>query len=126
MTRKLNVEASSGNVFADLDLPDARTHFLKAQIVAEIYRLTNARRLSQIRAGALMGITQPEVSRMFRGHFREYSVERLIGFLTAFDRDVDIVSRPRRKARGRGRIRIYCGGLTRARLLQVPLAGGRG
>jgi predicted XRE-type DNA-binding protein len=41
-----------------------------------------------------MGISQPEVSRMFKGHFREYSIERLMGFLTAFDRDVEIVVRP--------------------------------
>jgi Helix-turn-helix domain len=44
-----------------------------------------------------MGISQPEVSRLFKGHFREYSVDRLIAFLTAFDRDVEIVARPRDK-----------------------------
>jgi predicted XRE-type DNA-binding protein len=42
-----------------------------------------------------MGISQPEVSRLFKGNFREYSIERLMAFLTAFDRDVEIVSRPR-------------------------------
>lgn len=45
-----------------------------------------------------MGISQPEVSRLFKGHFREYSVERLMEFLTAFDRDVEIVSNPARNA----------------------------
>jgi predicted XRE-type DNA-binding protein len=85
-------------------LPDAETHFLKAQIVAEIYRLTNERKLTQAQAGQLMGITQPEVSRMFRGNFREYSVERLIGFLTTFDRDVEIVARPRKKSGKTGQI----------------------
>lgn len=44
-----------------------------------------------------MGISQPEVSRLFKGHFREYSVDRLMAFLTAFDRDVEIVARPRDK-----------------------------
>jgi predicted XRE-type DNA-binding protein len=51
-----------------------------------------------------MGITQPEVSRMFKGNFREYSVERLIGFLTMFDRDVEIVARPHKKSGRTGRI----------------------
>ncbi len=104
MTRKIKMEVGSGNVFADLGLPDAESHFLKAQIVSEIYRLTNVRKLTQAAVGKLIGTTQPEVSRMFRGHFREYSVERLMGFLTAFDRDVEIVVRPRKRAGKPGRI----------------------
>ena len=104
MARKVKVEVGSGNTFADLRLPDADTHFLKAQIVSEIYRLTNERKLTQARAGKLMGITQPEISRMFKGQFREYSVDRLMGFLTAFDRDVEIVVRPHKKSGKVGRI----------------------
>jgi predicted XRE-type DNA-binding protein len=104
MSHKAKVEAGSGNIFADLDLPDAETHFLKAQIVSEIYRLANARKLTQAQAGKRMGISQPEVSRLFKGNFREYSVERLMGFLTVFDRDVEIVVRPHRKAGKGGRI----------------------
>lgn len=103
-TKKPEVYESGGNIFADLGLPDADSHFLKAQIVAELYRLTTERKLTQAKAGALMGITQPEISRMFKGNFREYSVERLMGFLTAFDRDVEIVARPRVKHEGRGHI----------------------
>jgi predicted XRE-type DNA-binding protein len=95
--KQIEVHESSGNIFADLGLPDADNHFLKAQIVAELYRLTNARKLTQDKAGALMGISQPEVSRLFKGNFREYSIERLMAFLTAFDRDIEIVSRPRLK-----------------------------
>jgi predicted XRE-type DNA-binding protein len=104
MARKATVEAGSGNIFADLGLPDADTHFLKAQIVSEVYRLTNERNLTQAEAGKLMGITQPEVSRMFKGRFREYSVERLMGFLTSFDRDIEIVVKPHKKSGEGGRI----------------------
>jgi predicted XRE-type DNA-binding protein len=104
MVRKVKVDVGSGNIFADLKLPDADTHFLKAQIVSEVYRLTNERKLTQAQAGKLMGITQPEVSRMFKGQFREYSVDRLMGFLTGFDRDVEIVVRPRKKGGKAGRI----------------------
>lgn len=50
-----------------------------------------------------MGISQPEVSRLFKGHFREYSVDRLIVFLTAFDRDIEIIARPRDKRSGKAR-----------------------
>jgi predicted XRE-type DNA-binding protein len=103
-TKKIEVHASNPNIFAELGLPDADAHFLKAQIVAELYRLTNEQALTQARAGALMGISQPEVSRLFKGHFREYSLERLMGFLTAFDQDVEIVAKPRRKNGARGQI----------------------
>jgi predicted XRE-type DNA-binding protein len=90
----VEVYEGSGNIFADLGLPDAETHYLKAQIVAELFRLANGRKLTQAKAGALMGISQPEVSRLFKGNFREYSIDRLMTFLTAFDRDIEIVSRP--------------------------------
>ena len=98
------IHETKGNIFADLGLPDAEAHFLKAQIVAELYRLVSARKLTQIKAGSVMGITQPEVSRLFKGNFREYSVERLMEFLTGFGQDVDIIVKPRRRAGARGQI----------------------
>ena len=104
MSRKIKVEEGSANIFADLGRADAQTHFLKAQIIAEIYRLTHARKLTQAKAGKVMGISQPEVSRMFKGNFREYSIERLIAFLTTFARDVEIVARPHKRAGKVGQI----------------------
>lgn len=95
----------SGNVFQDLGLPGAKEHFIKAQIVAEIGRIVKGRKLTQVKAGVVMGITQPEVSRMLRGEFREYSVERLLVFLTAFGRDVEIVIRRREKG-GKGAVSV--------------------
>ena len=99
------VHESADNIFEELGLPDAANHFLKAQIVAALYRLATARKLTQTKAGEVMGISQPEVSRLFRGNFREYSVERLMGFLTAFNHDVEIVVRPR-NAKAPGEIRF--------------------
>jgi predicted XRE-type DNA-binding protein len=92
-----DIREGGANVFADLGLPDADNHFLKARIVAALFRLTTERKLTQQKSGTLMGISQPEVSRLFKGHFREYSVDRLMTFLTAFDRDIEIVARPRDK-----------------------------
>ena len=74
--------------------------------MAEIYRLTKQRKLTQSAAGRRMGISQPEVSRMFKGRFQEYSVDRLMTFLTTFDRDVEIRVRPHKKAGHKGRIHI--------------------
>lgn len=101
---EIDVHASDPNIFADLGLPDADHHFLKAKIVAELYRLVNSEKLTQAAAGQRMGISQPEVSRLFKGNFREYSVERLIGFLTAFHQDVEIVTRPKHRGNERGEI----------------------
>lgn len=89
-------------MFADLKLPDANTLMLKAQLVAELYRLTQARKLTQTRAGELMGISQPEVSRLFKGDFRECTIDRLITFLAAFDQDVVISVEPRASSRMKG------------------------
>jgi len=103
-TKHVEVHDGGSNIFADFGLPDAESHFVKAQIVAELYRMTKERKLTQAAAGALLGITQPEVSRLFKGNFREYSVDRLMAFLTGFDQDVEIVARPRPKTGERGHI----------------------
>ena len=102
--KKRKIEPGSANVFADLGLPDAENHLLKARLVSEIYRLAKERGLNQTQVGKTMGITQPEVSRLFKGHFREYSIERLMGFLTKFDRDVEILIHPATKRGKPGRI----------------------
>ncbi len=104
MPRKAKVLMGSANIFADIGLPDAEAHLLKAEIVAEIYRLSRERKLTQEQLGSLVGVSQPEVSRLFKGRFREYSVERLMSFLTAFDRDVEIIVRPHRKSGKPGKI----------------------
>lgn len=104
MVRKAKIHVGADNIFADLGLPDAEAHFLKAQLVAELYRLCRERKLTQALAGKRMGISQPEVSRLFKGNFREYSIDRLMGFLTAFDRDIEIIAKPRKKSGKAGRI----------------------
>lgn len=81
------------NIFADLGYPNAEEHFLKAQLVSRIYDTIKARKLTQVRAAKVLGIKQPDVSKMLNGHFREYSEGRLLRFLAALDKDVEIVVR---------------------------------
>ncbi len=95
--RGLEQESSSGNVFADLGLPDASEHLLKAGLVARIERTIRQRELTQAAAAALMSIDQPKVSAMLAGQFRGYSVERLMRFLVALGHDVEIVVKPRKR-----------------------------
>lgn len=99
------IERGSGNVFADLGRPDAETHLLKAELVVRIDQIVRERRLTQARAAELLGVSQPDVSRLLSGNFRDYSVERLLRLLTILGRDVEIVIRKSR-ARQPGRLRI--------------------
>jgi len=93
---KKGYEIGSGNVFQDLGLPNAEEHLLKAQLVFKIDRIMKSRRLKQAEAAHLLGIQQPDVSKMLRGEFRQFSVERLLRFLVALDQDVEIVVKPHR------------------------------
>jgi predicted XRE-type DNA-binding protein len=84
------------NVFKDLGLRDPDEHLVKAQLVFKIDTIMKKRRLKQVEAADLFGVRQPDVSKMLRGEFRQFSVERLLRFLVALDQDVEIRIRPRR------------------------------
>ncbi len=93
----LERELSSGNVLADLGLPDSEEHLVKAGLVLRIGKAIRARGMSQAEAAGVLGIDQPKVSALLRGQFRGYSVERLMRFLVALGHDVEIVVRPKRR-----------------------------
>ncbi len=106
MRRTNAVERGSGNVFADLGFADAEEHLLKAQLVHRIEAIVRRRKLTQARAARVLGLSQPDVSRLFRGQFRKYSLERLLRLLTILDRDVEIVIKRKPKNRQHGRLSI--------------------
>lgn len=88
------VTKSSGNVYADLGIRGADEHALKAELVRQIAAVMKEEQLTQTDAARRLGIEQPDVSRMLKGHFRQFSVERLMRFLVALGQDVEIVVRP--------------------------------
>jgi predicted XRE-type DNA-binding protein len=94
--KKKGYEAGSRNVFADLGLRNAEEHLVKAQLVFKIDTILKHRGLKQAEAADLFGIKQPDVSKMLRGEFRQFSVERLLRFLVALNQDVEIVVKPHR------------------------------
>ena len=107
MTKKrIGYEVGSGNVFADLGLPKAEEHLIKAQLVYKIDTLMKERRLKQVEAAQLFGVKQPDISKMLRGDFRQFSVERLLRFLVALGQDVDIVIKPHRDSRQGPQLRV--------------------
>jgi len=77
-------------------LPNAEEHLVKAQLVFKIDTILKDRGLKQVQAADLFGIRQPDVSKLLRGEFRQFSVERLLRFLVALDQDVQIIVKPHR------------------------------
>jgi predicted XRE-type DNA-binding protein len=88
------IEMGSGNVFADLGYAEADTHLFKAHLVSRITDVIAARKLAQVAATKVMSVSQPDVSRMLKGHFRDVSVERIMGMLTRLGYDIEIKVRP--------------------------------
>ncbi len=94
----------SGNIFADLGLPNAEEHQLKAALVVQLKRLMAEREITQTEAARLVEMKQPDLSKLLRGQFKLVSVEKLMRMLTAFDQDVEITVKPHRKRGEAGRI----------------------
>jgi predicted XRE-type DNA-binding protein len=103
---EIPVTESSGNVFADMGLPEAEEELTKAQLASHIRQAIKRRRLTQAAAAALMGVDQPKVSALLNGRLANFSSERLMRLLTAIGQDVEITVRAKPRNRARGRIRV--------------------
>jgi predicted XRE-type DNA-binding protein len=103
----LEVTESSGNVFADLGLPEPEEELAKAQFAVHIRRTILRRRLTQAAAATLMGIDQPKVSALMNGRIDSFSSERLMRLLTRLGQDVDVTVKAAPRGRKVGRIRVF-------------------
>jgi len=99
----------SGNVWAGLGYAEREGVLAKSALVLRIARTIRARALTQAEAAVIRGLDQPKVSKLLRGDFRGFSVERLPGALAARGHDVQIVVRPPRRANRRGRLSVLVG-----------------
>lgn len=105
LQEEINATPSTGNVFADLGLPDAEELFVKSNLAMKINKIIEKRHLSQTQAAAILGIPQPKVSMIQRGKLRGFSLEKLCHLLTLLGRDVDIVITDQKKS-GIGHLRV--------------------
>lgn len=101
MSDALKITEGSGNVFRDLELPDAETLQLKAELGVAIARVILERKLTQSAAAELTGMGQPKISAIVNGRLEGFSVERLIECLRALKQDVVISIGPAELAEGR-------------------------
>ena len=99
------IEKSSGNVFADLGLPEADELLAKAELARTVRQLIEQRALTQTEAARLLGTTQPKISDLIRGRLEGLSMERLYRFLKALGQDIQIVVRPKPRSRRHATIR---------------------
>jgi predicted XRE-type DNA-binding protein len=90
----------SGNVFADLGLPNPDQELMKARLTLQIARIIKNRGLTQAEAAKILGIQQPHVSALARNRAGNFSVGRLMEFLTALGQDVEVVVKPTRREHG--------------------------
>ena len=106
MTEDTGYTTSSGNVFTDLQVSEPDEALAKAELARRIGTIIAYRHLTQAQAAQLLGIDQPKVSALMRGHLTGFSTDRLFRFLNALDRDVEIVIKPKPRSRRRASIRV--------------------
>jgi predicted XRE-type DNA-binding protein len=90
MTEKIEVHSSTGNIFADLGLPNSDELLIKAELVHQISESISARQLTQTEAAEILGVDQPKISALVRGKLSGFSTERLFRFLNALGNNVEI------------------------------------
>lgn len=97
---------SSGNVFADLNLPQADDLLAKAELTAKIIAEIQRRRMTQIQAAELLGVDQPKVSALKQGKLSGFSIERLMRFLLLLGRDIEITVKDKPRSRSAAKLRV--------------------
>jgi predicted XRE-type DNA-binding protein len=103
---KQKYSLSSGNVFADIGLPDAEELQAKADLAIQISRAIERHHLTQTEAAEMLGIDQPKISALVRGRLTGFSMERLYRFLNALGSDIEIIVRPAARSRKKGHVRV--------------------
>ena len=98
--RVAHVTEGSGNVFADLGLPNPEQELLKAQLTLQIYTILKDSGMTQVEIAKILGVRQPQVSLLMRNRAGNFSVGRLMEFLTALRQDVEITVRPSGREHG--------------------------
>lgn len=101
-----NLEAGSTNVYADLGMPDAEEMWVKAQLATNIGDIIKRRKLTQVQAAELLGITQPKLSGLLRGQFRGISETKMLECLTRLGRDIQIVVKSAPRSRTEGHVSV--------------------
>ncbi len=100
------ITRGTGNVFTDLGYPDAAERQTKTRLALAVNELLKSRKLKQRETAELLGVPQPKVSALKNYRLDQFSVEKLMEFLTALNQDVEITIRPHKRASECGQISV--------------------
>ncbi|TVP60364.1 MAG: XRE family transcriptional regulator [Nodularia sp. (in: Bacteria)] len=106
MNQEIRVQASSGNVFADLGLENPDELLVKAELARKISKIITQQKMSQAEAAELLGVDQPKISALINGKLSGFSTVRLFRFLNALGRDVEIVVKNKPLSRLKAQTRV--------------------
>ncbi len=85
--KRIAMEPSSGNVFADIGLPNAQERQAKARLAFEINEIIRGKRLTQAETACRLNIGRATVLRLLNYRLKGFSIQRLRKFLAALRRD---------------------------------------
>jgi len=102
----IEFEKGSTNVYADLGRPDEEEMLVKARLASKIGEIIRRRKLTQVQAAAILGLSQPKLSGLLRGQFRGISEAKMMECLTKLGRDVRIIVGPARRRSGAGNVEV--------------------
>ena len=94
------------NVYADLGVANADEMLVKAQLATKIAEIIKVRKMTQVQAASLLGMSQPKLSNMLRGQFRGISETKMLECLTLLGRDVQIVVKSASRTRKTGNVSV--------------------
>ena len=106
MNQEIRVQASSGNVFADLGLENPDELLVKAELARKISKIITQQKMSQAEVAELLGVDQPKISALINGKLSGFSTVRLFRFLNAMGRDVEIVVKNKPQSRSQAQTRV--------------------
>jgi len=90
MDKKITATKSSGNVFKDLGFENPELELMKSQLALAIFRIFKKKKLNQTQAAELLGVDQPEISKLKNGNFSRFRIERLFHFLNVLGQNIDV------------------------------------
>lgn len=99
-------ESGSGNVFADLGLPDPEEALAKAGLAQAIAETIDRRGLPQDEAAKIMRLDQPKVSAIVRGRLSGFTQDRPTRCVLALGNDVEITIRARASSSAAGHLAV--------------------
>ena len=78
------------SVFEDIGIAMLPAEMLKVNLAAFISRIIQDKGMTQAEAADVLGIDQPKVSKLLRGRLKDFSIERLVGYVLALGHKIDV------------------------------------